>query len=161
MNGHGRNFDGNDTPAVLAPPPVIYGVYLLAGLGLQSFWPVAVLPEAIRYVAGGGMVAASFVIAGLGLRVFVRARTSVNVYRSSSALIVKAPFRYSRNPLYVSLTALYFSIALAMDNFWILALVVPAVVVMHYGVVMREERYLELRFGAEYERYKASVRRWL
>ena len=85
------NSDGNDTPAVLAPPPVIYGVYLLAGLGLQSFWPVAVLPEAIRSVAGGGMVAASFVIAGLGLRVFVRARTSVNVYRSSSALIVKGP----------------------------------------------------------------------
>lgn len=48
-----------------------------------------------------------------------------------------------------------------MDNLWILALVVPAVVVMHYGVVMREERYLELRVGAEYERYKASVRRWL
>ena len=48
-----------------------------------------------------------------------------------------------------------------MDNLWKFALVVPAVVVMHYGVVMREKRYLELRFGAEYDRYKATVRRWL
>jgi protein-S-isoprenylcysteine O-methyltransferase Ste14 len=151
----------NGTPGVLAPPPVIYATFLLVGLGLQSVWPVAVLPETLRYVAGGGVVAASFVLAGLGLRAFVRARTSVNVYRSSSALIVEGPFRFSRNPLYVSLTMLYCGIALALGNVWMLALGVPVVVVMHYGVILREERYLQRRFGAEYERYNASVRRWL
>ena len=151
----------NGTPGVLAPPPVIYAAFLLVGLGLQSVWPVAVLPETLRYVAGGGVVAASFVLAGLGWRAFVRARTSVNVYRSSSALIVEGPFRFSRNPLYVSLTILYCGIALALGNVWMLALAVPAVVVMHYGVILREERYLQRRFGAEYERYNASVRRWL
>ena len=155
------NLDGNGTPGVLAPPPLIYGVFLFVGLGLQYVWPVAVVPDTVRYVGGGGVIAASFVFVGFGLRAFVRARTTVNVYRSASALIVGGPFRFSRNPLYVSLTMFYCGIALALDNVWMLALAVPAVAVMHHGVILREERYLQRRFGAEYERYSASVRRWL
>ena len=141
--------------------PVINWIFFLAGPWLQYFWPVAVLPGAVRYLTGVTMIAASFVLAGLGLRVIVLARTSVKVYRSSPALIAEGPFRFSRNPLYVSLTTHYRGIALALDILWILALVVPAVAVTHYGVIAREERYLQCRFGAEYERYKATVRRWL
>ena len=134
---------------------------MLVGLGLQYVWPIAVVPDTVRYVGGGGVIAASFVLVGFGLRAFVRARTTVNVYRSASALIVEGPFRFSRNPLYVSLTMFYCGIALALDNVWMLALAVPAVAVMHHGVILREERYLQRLFGAEYERYMASVRRWL
>ena len=92
MNGRGQYSDGNDTPGVLAPPPVINWIFFLAGPWLQSFWPVAGLPGAVHYLAGGAMIAVSFVLAGLGLRVFVLARTSVKVYRSSPALIAEGQF---------------------------------------------------------------------
>lgn len=54
----------------------------------------------------------------------------------------------------------YAGIAILADSIWLLGLLVPAIAVMHYGVIAREERYLENKFGAEYLRYKLSVRRW-
>ena len=70
-------------------------------------------------------------------------------------------YSYSRNPLYVSLTFAYLSIALATNSGWSLLLVVPALAVMRYGVIAREERYLTAKFGEPYTQYKASVRRWI
>jgi protein-S-isoprenylcysteine O-methyltransferase Ste14 len=51
-----------------------------------------------------------------------------------------------------------FGIAFASD--WTLVLLVPMALVLRNGVVLREERYLEAKFGEDYRRYKASVRRW-
>ncbi len=79
----------------------------------------------------------------------------------STAIITTGPFRYSRNPAYVALTLLCVGLGVLLDNPWILVLLLPAVLLVHFGVVRREERYLERRFGEEYRRYKASVRRWL
>ena len=71
------------------------------------------------------------------------------------------PFRYSRNPLYLGLILLYAGIATAVDAVVVLVFLVPAVVVLYYGVIVREERYLERAFGEDYRSYKARVRRWL
>ena len=56
---------------------------------------------------------------------------------------------------------LYLGIAIAADSVWVLAGLIPTLVVMHYGVILREEQYLEDKFGEEYLRYRRSVRRWL
>ena len=55
----------------------------------------------------------------------------------------------------------YAGISIAVDSLWMLALLVPTLAVIRAGVIGREERYLERKFGDEYQRYKASVRRWL
>ena len=91
---------------------------------------------------------------------FNRAGTNVPTYRPTTALVTGGPYRYSRNPLYISLFLAYAGIGIVADNLWILALGVPLFLIMRYGVVAREERYLERKFGQAYRDYKASVRRW-
>ena len=83
------------------------------------------------------------------------------VHQGTSALITDGPYRFSRNPSYVSLTLLYVGLGIILNNAWALLLVIPVLLVMHFGVVLREERHLEAVFGDEYVRYKSTVRRWL
>ncbi len=71
------------------------------------------------------------------------------------------PYRFTRNPIYLGMTIIFTGIAIAADSIWVLALLVPVLVIMNIGVIMREERYLEGKFGEDYRQYKASVRRWL
>lgn len=66
-----------------------------------------------------------------------------------------------RNPLYVGLDLIYIGLSLLINSLWGLLMLAPLLVVMHYGVILREERYLAARFGESYGRYRASVRRYL
>jgi protein-S-isoprenylcysteine O-methyltransferase Ste14 len=81
--------------------------------------------------------------------------------KPTTALVTEGPFRYSRNPIYVALTLLYVGVALLINALWILLLIVPAVLVLRYGVIAREEAYLARKFGDAYRQYMAQVRRWL
>jgi protein-S-isoprenylcysteine O-methyltransferase Ste14 len=81
--------------------------------------------------------------------------------KPTTALVTEGPFRYSRNPSYVALTLLYVGVALLINALWILLLVVPALVVLRYGVIAREEAYLTRKFGEAYRQYTTQVRRWL
>jgi len=75
-------------------------------------------------------------------------------------LIQSGPFGYTRNPFYLAASACYLGIALYVNSFWLLAMLLPTLAVITKGVIEREERYLERKFGSEYFRYKQSVRRW-
>jgi len=90
-----------------------------------------------------------------------RAGTNVRPDRPATALVTGGPFRFSRNPLYVSLIALYLGITLLFDALWPLILLIPVLAFVHWGIVLREERYLELKFGDAYRDYKTRVRRWI
>jgi len=65
-----------------------------------------------------------------------------------------------RNPMYIGLLLLTGGIGIALASDWTLVLLVPTALILHYGVVLREERYLEAKFGDAYRRYKAKVPRW-
>ena len=67
----------------------------------------------------------------------------------------------TRNPAYLAMLLLLIGVALRMDSAAVLAMVVPLFLVLDVGIVAREERYLERKFGQDYLDYKASVRRWL
>ena len=155
MNNHLK-----DTPGVIPPPP-IYGCALLIGLGLDWLWPSPVLPVPVQYWVGGIVIALSFVLAAVVLREFFLAKTSFSSFSPSSALIRSGPFRYSRNPAYLSLSTLYFGLGIVVDSVWILGLGVVAVLITHYAVILREEAYLDRKFGDEYRAYLAEVRRWI
>ncbi len=152
---------GKDTAGVIAPPPLIYFAFLLIGLGADRLWPVAVLPQVARYAAGIGVIALSLALVISAFRQFRRHKTSFKPHEPSTALITEGPYRYSRNPMYLALSLLYAGLSIAADNPWTLALLAPLLIVMHYGVIIREERYLERKFGDDYRRYKSSTRRWL
>jgi protein-S-isoprenylcysteine O-methyltransferase Ste14 len=70
-------------------------------------------------------------------------------------------YRYSRNPIYLGLSVVHLGVAVADNNAWLPILLVPVLVVLRYGVIAREEAYMERRFGQQYVAYKARVRRWL
>ncbi len=154
--------DGDkDTAGAIMPPPFIYGAGLLIGLGLDYLWPIALLPDRGRYLVGFIMIGVSGVLIARVVFEFRKAGTKLDPRRPTSAVVTTGPFRFSRNPAYLSLSLLYVGIGIAVDSVWVLGMLVPALTVMHYGVIFREERYLEGKFGEEYRRYKASVRRWL
>ena len=89
------------------------------------------------------------------------AGTNVRPSLPATAIVTTGPFRFSRNPLYCSLTLLYLGLTAIFNTWWGLIVLVPLLLVMHFGVVLREERYLERKFGDTYRQYRMSVRRYL
>ncbi len=89
------------------------------------------------------------------------AGTATDPRMPATTLVVGGPFRYSRNPMYLGRTLLYLGLALLANAVWVVAALVPVQIVIHYGVIKREECYLDRRFGDAYRRYRALVRRWI
>ena len=150
-----------DTAGVIAPPPVIYLTSLVIGLVFRALVPTPFLPRGLAFMLGAIMIAIAVWLSVWGVRVMHRAGTSEKTSLPTTALVTTGPFRYSRNPLYVSLTLAYLGIAVAAQSLWALALLIVVLAVVQRGVIDREERYLERRFGEDYLRYKGRVRRWI
>ena len=89
------------------------------------------------------------------------AGTNIDPSLPTTAIVQSSPFGYSRNPLYCALTLLYLGLTLAFNTWWGIVVLVPLLIVMHRGVVLREERYLEQKFGETYRQYRSKVRRYL
>src|SRR5260370_1672075 len=153
-----------DNPGVIAPPPLIYAVPLAVGLLLHARFPVRPLrfmPRVVRVVLGSSLVGLAVAVIASAFRKMVRAHTNVNPTQPTTALVVEGPFKFTRNPLYLSLTLLYTGISIIVNALWTMLLLPLVLLVMRKGVIDREERYLERKFGEQYLRYKASVRRWI
>jgi len=151
----------SDNPQVLILPPLLYGVALAAGFLMQWLAPRPILSSTVRYWAGGVLLASGVLLAIWGRRVMEQAGTNVNPTLPTTAVVATGPFRFSRNPLYVALTLIYVGLALLANALWVLVLIVPVLLVMHYGVVRREESYLDTKFGEAYRSYRSRVRRYL
>ncbi len=95
------------------------------------------------------------------IRQFRAAGTNVETWRPTEAIVTRGVYARTRNPIYLAMLAIYTGIALGVDSAWLLALVIPLALVLRYGVIAREERYLEAKFGEPYRAYRATVRRWL
>ncbi len=150
-----------DKANVIALPPLIYATAFLVGLLLHLAFPTRFLPPTLARWLGSLFILISGLIVVSALRALRRAQTTFDVSKPTTAIVAEGPFRYSRNPMYVSLTLLYLGVTCWMNALWILLLVVPLVVLVQRGVIVREEAYLERKFGEEYLSYKSRVRRWI
>ncbi len=150
-----------DNPGVVAPPPLIYGVPLAAALYFDRTDPFPLMPAEYAWWIGVALIAVAVVLGVSAFVQFQRKHTAVMPYRPTTAVIRSGPFRVSRNPVYLALTLGYIGIALMMNSTWPLLLLPLVLLVVHRGVILREERYLEQKFGDEYNSYKMSVRRWI
>ncbi len=156
------NVEASSGPGIRIPPPAIYVAALAIGFVLNDLWPMSPLSGSSRYVIGSVLILVSGLIILPVLRRFRREGTPFfDLRKPASALITEGPYRFSRNPSYVTLTLLYLGIGILVNNGWILILVAPVFLVIDLWVVRREERHLEAKFGEEFLRYKAAVRRWL
>jgi protein-S-isoprenylcysteine O-methyltransferase Ste14 len=142
-------------------PRIVYLTGILIGVGLEYLWSLTFLPEALRFTVGPFVIILSFVLFGFALREFSRLSTSPEHAKETRAIISTGPFAYSRNPIYLSFTLLSIGIAITSGSIWIFAMTVPAIVVVYHFVILKEEQYMEKKFGDKYTKYKYSVRRWL
>jgi protein-S-isoprenylcysteine O-methyltransferase Ste14 len=147
-------------PAIIAPPPLLFAGPWLVGFLLDLIVPLPRLPLALRLV-GLPLMAAGVALLAWFLRTMRRAGTPVDPREAPTALVQAGPFRYTRNPAYSGWTLLYLGVALLAGSRWALILLPAVLVAVDWGVIRREERYLQDRFGADYREYRRRVRRWL
>jgi protein-S-isoprenylcysteine O-methyltransferase Ste14 len=157
-----KTSDRSDTPHVVAPPPVIFLGALALGLVLHALRPFPlVAPNLSARVLGGCLILGGLALSGAVMRHFGRAGTPVVPWQETRRLVVAGPYRFSRNPDYVGQALVVVGAGVLLAAPWVLLALVPALLVVRYGVIAREERYLERRFGEEYRRFCGRVRRWL
>jgi protein-S-isoprenylcysteine O-methyltransferase Ste14 len=150
-----------DHAQVIAPPPLIMAAAALAGVGLRFVWPMILWPWGHFGIPALACFFVAVILAGAAAGRFWRARTPVLPHRATTALVTSGPFRLTRNPLYLSLGLVLAGVAFAMNSLAVLAMLLPWAVVMRFGVIAREERYLERKFGEDYRAYCRRTRRWL
>ena len=152
-----------DSAGVRFPPPFIYLGTLLLGLAADRFVALSytgihpwlqVATGALLFAAGAVMMLAA---AGL----FRRLGTNIPPSRPTTLIATPGPYRWTRNPMYLGMALVYAGIAVGFDGAIALALLPLVLIVIQRQVIAREERYLEAKFGDDYRRYKAEVRRWL
>jgi protein-S-isoprenylcysteine O-methyltransferase Ste14 len=149
------------TAGVIARPPLIYLAGLIAGLLASALAPRPILPESLRYAVGILLIVAAVALFAWAVGAMRRAGTSVRTSDPTTALVTGGPFAFSRNPIYISQALFYAGIALAAQSLWAILLLLVVLVVIRRGVIDREERYLEGKFGQGYVQYEARVRRWI
>jgi protein-S-isoprenylcysteine O-methyltransferase Ste14 len=152
---------GRDSPGVIAPPPLIYAAGLAMGFGLEALLPSASLPALLAWSVGGVLIIAGLALARSFLTALRRARTPVDPYKATTAIVTTGPYSLSRNPGYLAMALGYIGISVLTGALWAFVTLVPTLILVDRGVIAREERYLERKFGEEYLRYKARTRRWL
>ncbi len=154
--------DRDDTgPGVITFPPVIFGIFFVMGYVTDRAVPIALGMPLLREGAGDVAIGLAICLVVWAGGWFRRARTHIDVRKPATSLVTDGPYRFTRNPMYLAATLLYAGICLRMSLGWTLAALVPCLIAMHYGVIRREERYLERKFGEAYREYRSRVRRWI
>ena len=154
--------DSADTAQVIVRPPLAWALAVIAGFALNSLMPLPFVPAA---VSAGWLGGAVFVLAlalfAWAIITITRGGSNVPTSMPTTSIVDTGPYRFTRNPIYLRMMLGLVGLAIAFDSLWLLVTLVPFFLVIRYGVVAREEAYLERKFGEVYRGYCARVRRWL
>ena len=153
--------DEQDKAGVVAPPPLIYLGTLIFGLLLSRRFPISFLPRKIVRGFGLSLLGGGVLLLGWFESAMRQADTPASPYKPVERIAKGGPFRYTRNPGYLAMTLIYTGVASLANALWAVLLLPVALLAIQRGVIEREERYLEGKFGEEYLSYKAQVRRWI
>jgi protein-S-isoprenylcysteine O-methyltransferase Ste14 len=152
------------TAGVLAPPPLLALAAVLLGLALDWLLPAYVLTVLLdlteRIAIGVILFGAAAALAIPAIVRFRAAGTHVEPWKPSTVLVTAGVFGWLRNPMYVGIILGVSGLAMVLASDWMLVMTVLLALVLHFGVVKREERYLSAKFGEPYRRYMATVPRY-
>jgi len=152
-----------DHPNVIIFPPIILATTIALGVALQWLFPIGVLSTVSatwRIALGANVIFAGVVLAATGRRILMRLGTNVSPLRPTTALATAGIFGWTRNPLYSGGVLAVLGVALVFTLDWLVLLILPSLLILHFGVVRREEQYLEEKFGDRYRMYKLHVPRY-
>lgn len=145
-----------DNAGVIMFPPLLYGLTLATGLVISYFFPYRLLPTATALPLGIGLILTGFVIVRAAAGQMNRHKTTINPAGVTTTIVGEGIYRRTRNPMYISFALMYSGIALIV-NAWVgLLLLIPLLMVVQKGIIEREERYLTRKFGDDYLRYKTA-----
>ena len=154
--------DTADTAQVMIRPPLVWALAIIAGFTLNWLMPLPFVPAAVLAAwLGGAVFVSALALFAWAITTITQAGSSVQTNIPTASIVDTGPYRFTRNPIYLSMMLGLVGLAVAFDGLWLLAMLAPFFLVIRYGVVAREEAYLERKFGEVYRRYRASVRRWL
>ncbi len=142
-------------------PPFVYLGAIALGLLLHFAWSVRLVSRAASVPIGATVVLVAVALFLYAVRTFQTADTPVPGNRPTTTIVRTGPYRWSRNPIYLSFSLLQLGVACWVNSLWLLVTLIPALALMSFVVIPREEHYLETHFPSDYLPYRASVRRWL
>jgi len=149
---------------VIAPPPLLALAVIVIGIALDWLLPAYVLSLLLsledRIVIGVLLIVIGLGLAVSALGLFRSAKTHAEPWKPSTALVTEGIFKWLRNPMYVGVTSILAGLSILLASDWMLVMTIVFVPVIHFGVVKREERYLEAKFGEPYRQYLAKVPRY-
>ncbi len=148
-------------PRVFVPPPFFPVVFILLGVLLERFWPLAIPEGPLVYWLGRGLGLAGLAVVIYAVTRFRRVETAFLHGKPTSTIVTDGIFGFSRNPIYLSFLVLQLAVALILNSYWIMITVPLTMAGLDLYVIRREEEYLSRKFGQTYDDYKARVRRWL
>jgi len=157
--------NASERPDVVTHPPVFYLAAI--GISLVARLLIARLPITPRWLrgprrkSGFALIAAGFATMAWGAATFQRAGTNLTVHDPALALVEEGPFRYTRNPIYIGMTAAYSGVTLLLNNLWGIILLPALLTFIERNVIEREEEHLRARFGDAYDDYAIRIPRWL
>ena len=144
----------------LLRPPIVFLSAILSGIALNHVWPLSFVPS-ILWLLGPVVALFAVLLFVLSVREFRAAGTSVRGSKPTTAIVRTGPYRFSRNPIYLSFVLLLIGLAVWLNNLWLLLTLIPAAAFIAVVVIPREERFLAGKFQEQYSTYKVTVRRWL
>lgn len=145
----------------LVRPPFVYLGAIAIGLAIHALWPAHLVPPALGIPVGVILALVAVALFLSAVRTFRAAGTPIPGNLPATTIVRTGPYRFSRNPIYLAFSLFQLGLAFSVNSVGLLLMLIPAVALMSFVVIPREERYLEARFPSEYVPYKASVRRWL
>ncbi len=159
----------NEKPAdnanVIALPPFIFLGFFVIGFILHYFFRLFLVEsprlDSILNIIGIALIIVSLLFPVYAFKALEKSKTTHKVSKPTTAIVSVGIFRYSRNPIYLSGFILFIGISFITNSLIMLILIIPLFFVIREGVVKREEKYLEWKFGEEYLDYKKQVGRWI
>lgn len=151
----------SDRPGIVILPPVLMALALVLVLVLHHFFPFPVGARPLATALGIVLGVSGIGSAAWGRVTLVKSGTNVNPLKPTTAIVTGGPFRFTRNPLYFGVMSLFVGLFATHWHLVGLVVLIPVFLILHSGVVLREEAYLERKFGDSYQSYKSAVRRYL
>jgi len=151
----------SDSPRIRVFPQPLSVATLLLGIAIHFIHPVMLSPQLFLRSLGTTLTVAACVTGFSARSEMLKSGTNVNPDKPATEVVTRGPFRFSRNPMYFSFCLLNCGIGFLLCDAVVVSLTLALMVILHFAVVLREERYLQAKFGEEYLIYCRSVRRWL